>query len=234
SAEVKCGMLHRPRVRAGGTLEALEAQIADWACGAGLTLSAARLDRALRYPLEWRDDPNGPYLNPVEQTFELVRAFGFPVIPAPRAYEFDPDDEPFAEVTAGMWGLASQARSAAAYRAGGARPDQPADWEAEAITLETDVYAALYGGGHPVAELAARAEHVSAAYQAAQQDTPPPPREITVRGQPVSNIQRITHDLGPRMIANQLAVARARRGPAPNGTTFSDPTAGPGIWPDLA
>ena len=231
-ADANCGMLHRPRVRAGGTLDTLEAQIVDWAAGAGLALSVARLGRALRRRLEWQDDSHGPYLTQYEQIFEVVRGFGFLVIPAPRAYDFDPEDEPFAEVTAGMWGLASQARSAAAYRAGGAWSDQPADWEAEAITLETDVYAALYGGGHPVAELAARAEHVSAAYRAAQQDTPPPPREITVSGQPVSNIQRITHDLGPRMIADQRAVARVRRGAAPNGTWFSDPAAGPGIWPD--
>jgi hypothetical protein len=95
-------------------------------------------------------------------------------------------------------------------------------------------YRRNYGGGHTPAELAARAEHVSAAYRAVQRDASPPPREITANGQPVTNIQRITHDLGPRMIANQLAAARARRGSAPNGTTFSDRVAGPGSWPDLA
>jgi hypothetical protein len=234
AADTACGMLHRPRVRAGASVDILEAQIVKWAAGVGLALSTARLGRALRYRQAWRDDSDGPYLFQFEQIFELVRAFGFPVIPAPRAYEFDPDDQPFAEVTAGMWGLASQARSAAAYRNAGARTDAPADWEADAIALEMDVYASLFGGAHPVVELVARAERVSSAYRAARQDTLPPPREVAVHGRPVTNIQRITHDLGPRMIANQLAVAQRFDEPTPNGTTFGDPTAGTGIWPDLA
>ncbi|GAA3453188.1 hypothetical protein [Dactylosporangium matsuzakiense] len=233
-ADVKCGMRHQPPVRSGGTPTALEAQLADWARRAGLTLSAARLSRALRYALEWRSVPDGPYLDPVAQIFELVRAFGFTVIPAPRAYAFDPDDEPFAEVTAAIWGLAAQARSAAAYRTAGARRGRPAGWEAAAITLETDIYAALYGGGHPPAALAARAGRIIAYYRAVQHDAPPPPREITVNGQPVANIQRITHDIGARVIANQVATRRAHDRPAPDGTGFSDPVAGPGTWPDLA
>jgi hypothetical protein len=36
------------------------------------------------------------------------------------------------------------------------------------------------------------------------------------------------------MIADRLAVMRANGGPAPDGTSFGDPTAGPGIWPDLS
>ena len=64
-----------------------------------------------------------------------------------------------------MWGLASRARSAAAYRAHTGEAEQPAEWEAEAIALEMDVYAALYGGGRPLAELAARAAWVSAAHE---------------------------------------------------------------------
>ncbi|HZM80860.1 MAG TPA: hypothetical protein VFC19_34490 [Candidatus Limnocylindrales bacterium] len=232
-AEVNCGMLHRPSVPAGGTMDSLQAQIVGWAAGAGLTLSQARLGRALRYLLEWRDDSDGPYLDRVDQVFEVVRAFGFPVIPAPRAYEFDPHDLPFADVAAGMWGLAARALAAAAYRRAGIDETQPAHWEAEAITLERDLYASLYGGGHPVAELAARAEWVSAAYDAAQQGAPPPPSEITVKGHRVTNVQRITHDLGRQMIANQRAVIRAHGAPRPNGTVFTDPTAGPGIWPCL-
>jgi hypothetical protein len=99
-ADADCGMLHRPPVRAGGTFEALEAQIINWAAAAGLTPSVPRLDHALHYRLQRRDSDDGPYLSADQQIFEVVRALGFPVLPEPRAYEFDPDDEPFAEVTA--------------------------------------------------------------------------------------------------------------------------------------
>ncbi|WP_203833485.1 hypothetical protein, partial [Actinoplanes regularis] len=231
ATDVDCGMLHRPRVSAGDTLEGLEARIVNWGAAAGLTLSAARLRRALRYRHAWQDDGDGPYIFQFEQIFELVRAFGFPVLPTPRPYAFDPDDEHFAEVTSGLWGLAAQARSAARYRAQGVQSDVAGDWEAEAIALELDVYAALYGDGRPVAELAARAEWIKSAYRAAREGTPPPPRELIVRGMPVTNPQRIMYDLGPSMVADQLAFAREQRDATPNGSYPGDPANGPGIWP---
>jgi len=234
AGDTECGMLHRPVVTAGATLDDLEAHIVDWAAAAGLTLSAVRLSRALRYRHTWRDDSDGSHLLQFEQIFELVRAFGFPIMPAPRAYAFDPDDEPFAEVTSGLWGLAAQARSAAAYRVQGARNDAAAAWEAEAIALELDVYASLYGGGHPLAELTARAEWTSSAYRAAREGTTPPPREISVDGMLVTNTQRVIHDLGPSMVADQVTFARARGDKLPNGTRFTDRTTGAGIWPELA
>jgi len=234
ATDVDCGMLHRPPVSAGATLDDLEVRIVDWAAAAGLTLCAARLSRALRYRHTWRDDEDGPYVFQFEQVFELVRAFGFPVLPTPRAYAFDPDDEPFAKVTSGRWGLAAQARSAAAYRAQGVQNDAAADWEAEAIALQLDVYAALYGGGHPLPELAARAEWISSAYRAARDGTPPPPRELIVGGMMATNPQRIMYDLGPSMVADQLAFARERSDATPNGSGPGDPSSGPGIWPELA
>lgn len=228
-----CGMLHQPDVPPGGTLDAVEAHLTGWAEAAGLTVSAARLSRALRYRHEWQDDTDGPYLLQFEQIFELVRAFGFPVLPTPRPYEFDPDDEPFAKVTSGLWGLASQARSAAVYREEGDRDDEPADWEAEAIALEMDVHASLYGGGHPIAELTERARWIRSAYEAARANTPPPPRTVLVGGTEVTNTQRVLHDLGPKMIADQVAFAREHGKPKPNGTGFTDYVSGPGAWPDL-
>ncbi|MFK3979019.1 hypothetical protein ACI2K4_01440 [Micromonospora sp. NPDC050397] len=233
AGDVDCGMRHRPAVLAGDTLDDLEARIIDWAAAVGLLVSAARLSRALRYRHTRQGDSDGPYLSQHDQIFELLHAFGFPVMSAPRAYALDPDDEPFAEVTAGMWGLASQARSAAAYRAAGARSDQAADWEAEAIALDLDVYAALYGGGHPVAELTARAEWISSLYRAAREGTPPPPRELGVGGSLVRNPQHIAHDLGPSMIASQLAARRETGDAMSNETYLADPTNGPGRWPDL-
>ena len=234
ATEVDCGMLHRPPVSAGATLDDLEAHIVDWAAAAGLTLSTARLGRALRYLHSWQDDSDGPYISQDEQIFELVRAFGFPVLPTPRAYAFDPDDAPFVEVISGMWGLATQARSAAAYRAQGAQDDQAADWEAEAIALELDANAALYGGGHPLAQLAARAEWISAAYRAAREGTPPPPRELSIDGMLVTNPHRITYDLAPSMVATQLAFKREHKEATPNGSAPDDRTIGPGLWPDPA
>jgi hypothetical protein len=234
ATDVDCGMLHRPRVSAGATLDDLEAHIAGWAAAAGLKLSTARLRRALRHRHEWQDEGDGPYLLQFEQIFELVRAFGFPVLPAPRPYAFDPDDEPFALVTSRLWGLATQARSAARYRARGHQTDTAADWETEAIALELDVYAALYGDGPSVAELAARADRIKSAYQAAREGTPPPPREVMVRGMMVTNPQRIMYDLGPSMVADQLAFVREERDATPNGSYPGDPASGPGIWLKLA
>lgn len=221
-----CGM-HRPA--AGSTFDELEAQIVDWAAASGLALSAARLNRALRFRHTWQDESDGPYLLQSEQIFEVVRAFGFPVIPAPRAYEFDPDDDPFAQVTGGMWGLAAQARSAAVHRAEGERDDPPAVWEAEAIALELDISAALYGGGLPAAELTARAEWIRAAYRAARENTAPPPKEVMV----VTDIARVLHDLGPEMITGEVAHLREQGRPRPNGTGNVDRNGGPGLWPEL-
>ena len=50
----------------------------------------------------------------------------------------------------------------------------------------------------------------------------------------VTNPQRIMYDLGPGMVADQLAFARERGDATPNGSGPGDPTSGPGIWPELA
>ncbi|WP_317793786.1 hypothetical protein [Actinoplanes sichuanensis] len=218
ATDTECGMVHRPPVSPGGTLDDLEAHMLEWAGAAGLKPSTARLSRALRYLYSWSDDSDGPYIFQFEQIYELVRAFGLPILPEPRPYAFDPHETPLAKVTT-RWGLAALAREAATSRANGGREDEAAIWEEEALALESDVFASLYGGGHPLEQLNARAEWINAAYRAAREGTPPPER---------------IHDLGSTMISDRLTVTGAENDETPNGSDSDDPTTGPGIWPEPA
>ena len=222
--EDDCGMLHRPRVEPGGSIERLKRDVREWAMAAGLPLSPERLDLAL----SWREadpdgihyDADGNHFPSRDRILELVRAFGFRSLPPPRRYVLDPFDYPIAGVT-GSFGMAYRAKSAAVYRAHGERDDEEPAWESAALALERDVYASLYGGPHSPAELVARAREVRRLH-----DEVLPPR--------LTGVQAVLADISDSSVAGQVASLHSDEDDAdlPDGTGWHDGDAGPGRWPD--
>ncbi|MEV0647093.1 hypothetical protein AB0I28_17680 [Phytomonospora sp. NPDC050363] len=233
-ADADCGYRHRPVTEPGGSIQQAREAITGWAEGAGLPASRARLDRILRQdgPPTDVDRAYSP-ISPQDLVFELLRALGFRDMPAPRPYDFDPDEEPYNAVVAGWWGLADRARSAAAHRVVGDNAEPPV-WQTEAIRLQCDIYSSLYGGAHSPEELAARAEWVTQAHRAAEEGTEPPPRTILLGGRPATNIQHVLRTSAAGAIGSALTVHRANLGgDAPNGVYWGDSAEGEGRWPDL-
>ncbi|MCP2323351.1 hypothetical protein HDA40_001858 [Hamadaea flava] len=213
-----CGYMHRPANILTRAAADVAGDLTTWAAVCGLPVAQRRLVRTIGY-----DYQEGEYLSTDDQVFELIRSLGFADIPVSRPYTVDPYAQPFDVVTLNMIGLAFRAHSQAAARRQGyaelAGPEQ--SWEAEAIRLSADVFAAAFADEADLQALAERALWVQTAETAAREGTAPPPREAEPG---VTNTIRLAADLA----ASQLAMHRRRP------SVFDrDYHAGTGKWPEL-
>ncbi|MEU7906911.1 hypothetical protein [Actinoplanes sp. NPDC049118] len=184
-----CGTYrHQPRGMAepaGRGIEEVAAELTAWSDAAGFRADADRLRLAIGRDA---DRARGQV---VDLVFEVVKALGLSRIGRTFPWSLPAFDWPFSGVMFSL-GPTDQARQNARYRAAGVAwipPVQP--WETAALALEAELWTALHRPGVDVADLARRAAHLLATYQATpipQESTtlpaaagPPVPDEASLR-----------------------------------------------------
>jgi hypothetical protein len=171
--EVCQAYVHRP-LPAGRAVDDVVADLLGWARAGGLVPSADAVRGIIAYADGQGARPAGAYRSAEDLVFDLVVALGVERIGQTRPYCFQIEEPPFSSI-AGGFGLARMARSRAAFRDQGDDAADPVEqWEAAAIDLEQDLWAALYDQTADTAQLARRAAWVQAAYEACQEGAPPP------------------------------------------------------------
>jgi hypothetical protein len=178
------------------------ATLASWAQAAGLDADPRRLRPVVTYDLErdgWR------YAN--ELVFDLLPALGFPPAGEPQPHPFDILERPYSEITS-MFGLGAQARLRATFRSHPDCHDDPdyreQPWEAEAIKLDLDLWAAYHHPDTDVAAFEARIADVRTVYKLGREAIPPTPPHIGPDGQVVQNMASVMSQLYDGHLAGNI------------------------------
>ena len=171
AAAASCPYLHRPQP-APRTTAAVATDLERWARAAGLTPVPERIRALLG-----QDDDDHRFAGAADELpFYLLPALGLPDAGEPHPHAFDLDEPPYCAVV-GFLGIARRARNRIAERAHRQPHDGPTEreqpWEAPAIHLEAELWAALHRPDTNTAALRDRLEQLCAAYQTAQDRQPP-------------------------------------------------------------
>jgi hypothetical protein len=152
--------VHRPAPEAR-TADGVVKDVVEWAEAGGLSPSPDDIAGVV--------GPSGgaSRLYVQDLVFDLVRAVGLNRIGDPRRHAFLIERYPFSSIATGLGQMAAHR---AGYRAEliarGMEHDEAEPWEAEAIALEEELWAALYDDDADVIDLVRRAKRVQAAWEA--------------------------------------------------------------------
>ncbi|MGI5238725.1 hypothetical protein [Dactylosporangium sp. CA-139066] len=156
---------------------AVAADLARWAGAGGLTPSAERLEALVDQTAHRRWSAEGADTAP----FAMLSALGLGKADQPYPATIDLDEPVYCAII-GWHGLARKALNNAALRVDGLRdgervsPQEP--WEAAALELEAELWAARFRAEADTAALRQRAEQLCAQYEAMGHRRPPPWRGV--------------------------------------------------------
>ncbi|MCU7729582.1 hypothetical protein ODJ79_38190 [Actinoplanes sp. KI2] len=190
--EDDCGYKHRPKPPARTAAE-VTADLVAWGEAAGLTPDRDRL-----LSLVASDSGADAYRRADHVVFDLLPALGFAAVGPPHPKAFAIHERPYSYLV-DFFGLGTQARSRAVVREQWPDEIEPDEveqpWEAAAVQLEFDLWAAVHHTDPDVAALKMRIDQVRAEYDRCRAEYPPAPEHVEINGSAVHNAQSVMQQL---------------------------------------